>query len=120
MREIITHRINELNNELTLIAVDEPGPGGANHKYVINNNESEKIHCCLNFQNGPIKEAGVNGITNEILIAVVIDRLEAFQKGKFGCADNEHAILHLRLSLQHLQNRTKDRIRRGVEGTHEV
>ena len=30
------------------------------------------------FQNGPIKENGVNGCQNEDLIAVVIDRLQQF------------------------------------------
>jgi hypothetical protein len=33
------------------------------------------------FQNGPIAEVGVNGVTHEVLLAIVADRLRSFQKG---------------------------------------
>ena len=71
----------------------------------------------LSFQLGPIKEAGVNGLTNEALIAVLTHRMKVLNS-KFPCAENQRAINHLELAAQALESRTKDRIARGVEGTH--
>lgn len=71
----------------------------------------------LSFQLGPIKEAGVNGITNEALLAVLNHRLK-YLNTKFPCAENQRAINHLELAQQALESRTKDRLARGVEGTH--
>ena len=34
-REIATHKVNGLNEALNIEVVDEPGPGNANHHYVI-------------------------------------------------------------------------------------
>lgn len=71
----------------------------------------------LSFQLGPIKEAGVNGPTNEALLAVLTHRMKVLNS-KFPCAENQRAINHLELATQALESRTKDRIARGVEGTH--
>ncbi len=58
---------------------------------------------------------GPNGITHEALLEVVLDRLRAFQKGKCSCRENALAITHLETALLWLQQRARDRIRRGVE-----
>jgi hypothetical protein len=71
----------------------------------------------ISFQNGPIKENGVNGISQEALIAVLIDRLEGFQTGEFKCHDNQVALDHLQGSRLWLHKRTMDRVARNVEGT---
>ena len=68
------------------------------------------------FQNGPIRENGVNGVTNEALLAIVIDRLRSFQLGPFPSPSNAAALLNCEHALSQLQQRTKDRIKRGVEG----
>lgn len=75
-----------------------------------------KIH----FQEGPIKEAGVNGVNNEDLINMVICRLEGFQNSNFRCRENALAITKLEEALLWLRKRTMDRETRGVEGTHIV
>lgn len=75
-----------------------------------------KIH----FQEGPIKEKGVNGVNNEDLIGMVIRRLEGFQNSEFRCRENAVAITKLEESLMWLRKRTMDREARGVEGTHTV
>ena len=72
------------------------------------------------FQEGPIKECGVNGVNNEDLIAMVICRLEHFQKSEFKCLENEQAIIKLNESLMWLRKRTMGREARGIEGTHKA
>lgn len=71
----------------------------------------------IHFQEGPIKEHGVNGVCNEDLIAMVICRLEHFQKEAFSCRDNAVAITKLEEALLWLRKRTIGRENRGVEGT---
>jgi hypothetical protein len=69
------------------------------------------------FQNGPIKEFGSNGLTQEALFAIIIDRLEGFQTGKFSCRENAVALTHTDTALLWLKKRTFDRLARSVEGT---
>jgi hypothetical protein len=104
--------------QLRIEVLDEPGQGGANHEYVIafDGENGKGVNCHVSFQNGPIKEYGVNGVTQETLLAVVIDRLRSFQAGPFACAANAMALHHTEAALELLQQRTKDRIARGVEG----
>lgn len=68
------------------------------------------------FQLGPVKDAGVNGATNEALLAVLIHRLQ-FLNGKFPCRENSLAITKMQEALMWLEKRTADRITRGVEGS---
>lgn len=75
-----------------------------------------KIH----FQEGPIKECGVNGVANEDLIVMVIRRLEGFQNSEFKCRENACAITKLEEALLWLRKRTMGRENRGVEGTNKV
>jgi len=72
----------------------------------------------IHFQEGPIKECGVNGVCNEDLIAMVITRLEHFQKSEYSCRENAIAITKLEEALLWLRKRTMAREKRGVEGTH--
>lgn len=85
---------------------------------VPNGKPVQELIQCVNFQEGPIKENGVNGVNNEDLIAMVISRLEHFQDSDFRCRENAVAITKLQESLMWLRKRTMDREARGVEGTH--
>ena len=78
-----------------VMAMDNKGAGNANHRYQIINAKSQKVLDEIHFQDGPIKEAGINGIHNEDLIAIVIDRMEGFQNSEFGCAENAMAMIKL-------------------------
>lgn len=118
MRTLEQYKTNQCNDELTITVLDERGPGNANHKYLIES-DSKSVKVNIDFQNGPIKESGVNGVTGEALAAILIDRLEGFQSGPYACKDNEMALLSFKVGLSWLQNRTKERLARGVEGTHE-
>ena len=104
-------------------AMDEKGQGNANHEYeiteVVGPDTTKHVLGTVSFQNGPIKESGVNGVMNEDLIAIVIDRMRGFQSGDYACRDNALALTKLEEALMWLRNRTNEREARGVEGTHE-
>ena len=134
MRTLTDHIVSgDQAVQLTIEVTDEPGAGGANHLYMIRGfdtatNPSDPFkdrygeaakHSTVLFQNGPIKEVGVNGITQEALLAILIDRLRSFQAGPFSCRENAIALTHFEEGLMWLQRRTVARIKRGVEGTHE-
>jgi hypothetical protein len=137
MRQVTDHKIEipgarvlGVDNALTINVLDEPGHGNACHEYQIVNTVHNveylgkdeavsiinRVLCQISFQNGPALEAGINGITQEALIAICIDRLRGFQSGDFACESNALALEHLELALGCLQQRTRDRLARGVEG----
>lgn len=115
-REIVSHKINGLNEVLKIEAKDDPGPGGANHIYDITPTVGNACGVRIEFQNGPLKEVPPNGLSNEALIAVVIDRLQCFQKGQFACRENALALTKLEEAMHWLHHRTNERVKRGVEG----
>ncbi len=136
-RTITDHKVNPANDTLTITVLDEPGQGGAHHAYLIGGFDAasnpssaaftaidpvqtdERHGLCVLFQNGPIGEVGVNGITNEALLAIVLDRLRGFQSGQFACRENALAITKIEEARHWLHHRTQQRMARGVEGTHE-
>lgn len=134
MREITSHVVDgdSANHQLKIEVLDEPGAGNANHLYRISgfntaSNPSDPftdefgepaVDMRRLFQNGPIKEFGVNGTTHEVETAILIDRFEGFQAGQYACDENGAILFHLREALAHMKRRTERRIMRGVEGTH--
>lgn len=117
-RELTSHKVNGCNDAISVSVLDEPGCGGACHQYQIASEGLPGFCFVLKFQNGPIREAGVNGLTHETLLAVLQDRLEGFQSGPYATADNAEALEHIRGAMECLHRRTKERLARGVEGTH--
>jgi hypothetical protein len=59
------------------------------------------------------------GVSNEVLLVIIKDRLEQFQKGELPCPENEQAIEYIKFALACLDRRTADRMQRSVEGTYE-
>lgn len=132
MRELTEHRVNPANDTLKIEVLDEPGAGGANHLYSISGfntgtNASDPFkerhghpaeYSTILFQNGPINEVGVNGVTQEALLAVVADRLRSFQAGPYACRENALALTKIEEAQHWLHHRTRARMVRGVEGTH--
>ena len=131
MRKIEDHKVNPANDRLVVEAMDEPGSGGACHHYrvtgfntatnascpFVERHGSPAEHATILFQNGPIGEVGVNGVTHEVLLAVLIDRLRCFQAGPFAGRENALALTKLEEAQHWLQSRTRARMARGVEGT---
>jgi len=138
IRSLQDHKLNPLNDALDVTAHD-PGPGGAPVRYDIAFKTAHLVSLqndvrnivSLRFQNGPIQSpADINGLTNEALLAIVLDRLRAFQhpthadgtfnletRNPFYCGENAAALYHLECALQFLHDRTLHRQARGVEGT---
>ena len=99
--------------------MDDVGPGGAHHVYEFSFRQAGQWNSSgqrLSFQKGGIQEVGANGVSNEIVIATVIDRLKGFERGKLPCRQNELALNHLEEALFWLNQRTMERVDRGVEG----
>lgn len=120
MRELASHKVNGLNEVLKITALDEPGSGGACHKYRIEPTVGNATGVLIEFQNGPLKESIPNGLSNEALLAIVEDRLAGFQSGQYACDDNRFALSHVQEAMSLLKKRTQERIARGVEGTIKV
>ena len=141
MRQLTDHIVSgDQAVQLEIVVTDAPGAGGACHEYRIRGIFSKEGMvplskltnvevledgrvcgdlCAVSFQDGPIKEFGVNGITQEALLAIVIDRLRSFQAGHYACEENRVALTYCEAALKALQTRTLARIKRGVEGTNE-
>ncbi len=119
IRELTSHKVNGLNEVLRIEVLDEPGSGNACHKYMIDpfTNTAGVEPCFIKFQDGPIQDVGINGLSNEALLAVVEDRLLGFQSGKFACRENAIALTKIQEAMMWLLKRTRDRMARGVEGT---
>lgn len=81
------------------------------------NNDSN----CITFkiQDGPVKEAGLNGCQLDTLIEVAVAMLYGLNNN-FPCRENSIAITHLETALLWLGKRKSDREARGVEGKSEA
>lgn len=60
-----------------------------------------------------------NGTTIEQMLTVCIARLNSLNE-KFQCRENSLAITKMEEACMWLNARTSDRIKRGVEGTHQA
>ena len=123
MRKLSTIQKREnLNN---VYAVDEIGPGGANHCYAVFNKDLEEEQRIMSYnpmleiqlQCGPRKEENsIHGVIDTDLLEIVRDRLKAFQAGPFSSEYNEKALEHVEEALMWMNRRVEDRIERNVLG----
>jgi hypothetical protein len=134
MRQLTGHKVNPANDVLKIEVTDDPGAGGANHRYEITGFDASGNPSAVTnkmpaaqmdglvilFQNGPINEHGVNGVTQEVLLEIVADRLRSFQAGPFSSRENALALTKIEEAQQWLHSRTLKRMQRGVEGTNVV
>lgn len=124
-KELTSHKVNECNRQIEVFA-SVPGAGGAATRYDVYGPRIDRgpnlglvptFGYNLKFQNGPIAE-GVNGLTHEVLLAIIEDRIAGFQTGPFACPENERALSLVRELQAVLADRTKRRDEQGTEGTH--
>ena len=122
MRKLETIQKREKLNEV--YAVDEKGPGGANHEYEICKYKQRGLYreeiSTIKFQKGPRNEDGSQqGVIDTDLLEIVRDRLKDFQAGEYKSEYNEKALEHIELALMYLNRRVEDRIERNVLGKYE-
>lgn len=73
-------------------------------------------HIAVNFQEGPIGEAGRNGCQLVDLVALCLEELNRVDR-EMPCRENALARTKLEEAAHWLDHRTRDRERRGVEGS---
>lgn len=100
----------------TTITADDTGNSGASHVYTLTPEGKTRGEQIIRFQDGGVQEVGVNGITNEALLSIVVDRLRGFQAGPFNNEYNAVALVLVEQAISILNARTADREARGVEG----
>ncbi|MGB3067054.1 MAG: hypothetical protein WBC18_00830 [Ottowia sp.] len=103
MRKIHEHKVDSFNELLDVHANDERTAGGAAYHYVIEVPGSPDT--TIIFQNGNPNQVGPRGITMEVLLAVLADRLRGFQNGAFPCQENANALSHVEAALAALKSR---------------
>lgn len=101
----------------TRIAPGAKGDAGVPHVYecwmVDGNMEPSRLKLNLEFQQGPLCN-GVNGFSDEMLLAILADRLTAFQSGEFACEENEAALKAVIFVLEQF-NARQIRVGRGEQ-----
>ena len=126
MQKLDTIQTKENLNDI--YAIDNIGPGGANHQYMIVPNGTQVTEEILNYgylnkiqmQNGPRDETNItNGLTTSDLLEIARDVLKGFQSGGFANIYNEKALGHIEIALLYLNKRVEDRIKRQVLGKYE-
>lgn len=124
MRTIGYPRVTAIDDAIEIIADDKNEKNGnASHHYYVRippKKDKGGIVADIHFQDGPINEVGVNGVGQEAILAILIDRLQCFQSSKYSCKENAVALTHLEEALNMLNSRTLKRKMYGVEGTHEL
>lgn len=126
-RQLEAHKgISQVNGSLQIHVMDQPGKGGANQRYDItgqdasnniSNIDAEGVYPAAGcnplsrlpiiFQQGEPAVVGVNGITMEALIVILIDRLRGFQAGPYACPENDKALDAQQQSLMWLERRAE-------------
>uniref|UniRef100_A0A6H1ZCJ5 Putative structural protein n=1 Tax=viral metagenome TaxID=1070528 RepID=A0A6H1ZCJ5_9ZZZZ len=104
MREITDHRTDEGDTAIRLFATDEKPC----HDYlvILNLGYPGPNEVNISFQNGPVAEVGVNGLTQEVLVATCIDRLRCPQEESPG-RESALALVKLEEALYWLHRREK-------------
>ena len=123
-------------NDLIEIKADprDPEAGNASHVYrvwmdVTHTQAAIESGCtgpargmvaAIDFQHGPrLSATSEPGITEAVLLAILIDRLEGFQAGPFACEENAAQLAHLRAAMHLTRDRAIARAQRGVLGKNE-
>lgn len=102
----------DTNNKLTIAGFDV-SVGGAPSVYKISH-DAGPGHIDLVFETFDRP-----GITNEALLAIILTRLEGFQRGPYACNENAQAITRLREAMMVLHARTA-RVRDKTSTTPEA
>lgn len=123
---IITNEHVTRKNRLQLVCEEKDNWSyNAPHSFLLVQEDEKdlsvvEVISSLHFQEGPVKEVGLNGFGDADLLLMVKTRLEAFQETEFACKENAEALANIQEALMWMGARTKNREQRGVEGTSQV
>lgn len=116
----ITDRVQKEDNMNKVYFIDEKGPGGGYHDYMIVNGRTGYLLADITFQKGPrMAKESVQGVLDTDLLEIVRHRLSAFCEGEMADERTKAALWYVVYALDALKERTEDRKRRGVLGTME-
>ncbi len=110
VRTIHEHEDGHGLTESLTITADGPGPGGASHQYVVTRElvmtDRTKIVlpvARIQFQSGPRDVPGsIPGIVESVLLAIVVDRMNAFLAGPLACRQDALVRTHCEEALMWL------------------
>lgn len=116
MRSISDHKVDGCNARICILAdyADDRGCSIYTVSVPGQHGESEFRHV-LTFQKGAVADVGIVGLTNEVLLAVVLDRLRVFQRGQFSCRQNALVITKLEEALHWLMDRSREIAEKCIE-----
>jgi len=123
MRQIYPSTMNPSLNALNMTAVDLPGMGEAQRRYVIGGfqtafnpaNRGQQFPAMFTelpifFHDGPVfADAPLNGVTPESLLAVVADHLQSKLRTPAGCIEMHMAVENIMLAISNLSRRSEVR-----------
>lgn len=126
MREITWDKASEVEESFKVEASD-PNEYGTVAVYEVSapskvgsDYSKEDRSCCLFhlvFQNGNPNEQ-INGLIDEVVLAILIDRARNFANGPLSTRENSIALTHLEEALMWKRRRVVDRKNRGVLNTY--
>lgn len=112
-------RNGKFTQNYTKVYCEDDWNYNAPHHFMVSSVEGDVLDE-VHFQEGPIKEVGINGLNNEDLLLMVVTRLEAFQNSDYRCEENQEAIDAIYEAVDALRRRTNKRVDRGAEGTSQI
>lgn len=125
LRHITTHHDGHGLNECIGVVAGSDGPGGASRYYCATiadtdrHDGSRDLVLRVQFQEGPRNEpCSRPGVTEAVLLVILIDRLVGLQGGPYACQENEQQLYHLREALRLTKACADARAARGVLGTY--
>jgi len=109
-----SHMCDGLNDQLDIEVCGEPSDIGEHQEYKVRGFNQKagntETLCEVRFQEGGYKTVGVNGLSNEALLAIIEHRLRGFQSGPFSCRENSVALTKVQEAILWL----KVKIRGGI------
>ena len=94
----------------------DPEAGNASHEYAIQHPNGMVY---INFQHGPrVAETSTPGIYDDDLLAILQDRFEGYQAGKFSCTENQVVLDAIVAARGALADRVAQRMSKCILGVN--
>jgi hypothetical protein len=106
MREITEHQLDSHSYTGVSVWADDSTKTVGNAPALYRVDFNERVEIAFMTQ-PPNSIEGGNGLTNEVLLCIVLDRLRGFQTGPGVCRENAIAITDIESALLRLQARAR-------------